>query len=325
MFNLLKASAIVVGVGMSVTACGGAIDPGGIGLSHQSLGPFAGLQLGSRTRTNARASHGGAWISPKAKSGELLYISDLGAGDVYIYSWPKPALVGTLTGVSYPAGECVDSEGNVWITNVFGSSVVEYAHGGTTPVATLSDTGQYPWSCAVSKSGDLAVANGSTTSGGPGSVTIYAGEGGSGTNYPDSGTNLTFVGYDGTRLYVSGSSYSIGGAVLQSFENGTFEAVTIQGGSLYTYGNIQRVGSLLAVGDETGPSGYGLIHQINKKDIIVGGTVLLGGGCSQFTIKGSKVICPTGANVLIYKYPAGGQATAPITGFSYVFGSAISR
>ena len=99
-------------------------------------------------------------MEPDAKRGRLLYLSDAGTNDVVVYRYPSLVEAGVLTGFDEPQGECVDKAGNVWITNSLVSNVLEYAHGGTTAIATLSDRGQYPVGCSVDeKSGTLAVSN----------------------------------------------------------------------------------------------------------------------------------------------------------------------
>ena len=86
--------------------------------------------------------HGPSWMAPGAMTKDLLYVSNLAANTVAVYSYPQDKLVGTLTGFHKPDGICVDKKGNVWIVNneVSQSSedVVEYKHGGTKPIATVS-------------------------------------------------------------------------------------------------------------------------------------------------------------------------------------------
>lgn len=56
--------------------------------------------------------------------------------------------MGTLTGFNMPFGDCVDGVGDVWIINQHPPEVIEYAHGGTTPIATLT-TDAGPYACAI--------------------------------------------------------------------------------------------------------------------------------------------------------------------------------
>ncbi|MGB8907824.1 MAG: hypothetical protein WCC84_03655 [Candidatus Cybelea sp.] len=54
-----------------------------------------------------RADHRTSWMAPDARRKDLLYISDE-TGDVYVFSYPRGELKGTLTGFADPQGECVD-------------------------------------------------------------------------------------------------------------------------------------------------------------------------------------------------------------------------
>ena len=109
---------------------------------------------------------GRSWMLPEARSSDLVYVSALG-GEVYVYSYPAGKLVGTLTVTGTPQGDCVDKAGNIWITDdIIGGpqKILEYAHGGTSPIRTLADGGGYfPSGCSVDpNTGDLAVANANT-------------------------------------------------------------------------------------------------------------------------------------------------------------------
>src|ERR1700729_644904 len=56
-----------------------------------------------------------SWMSPEAKSHDLLYV--VSGSNVDVFTYPGGTLVGTLTGFEYPLGLCSDSNGNVWIAN----------------------------------------------------------------------------------------------------------------------------------------------------------------------------------------------------------------
>ena len=100
-------------------------------------------------------------------------------GAVLVLSFPKGDLVGTLTGFSVPSGECVDESGDVFVADGGADTIREYAHGGTTPIATLNDPGE-PYGCSVDPTtGNLAVTNGSD------SVAIYPSAQGTPTLYSD--------------------------------------------------------------------------------------------------------------------------------------------
>jgi hypothetical protein len=106
-----------------------------------------------------RPDHRTSWMSPDAKRvRKLLYISDWSTNDVFVYAYNKGTLEGQLTGLNDPYGQCVDEKGNIWVVAFGGSSVSEYAHGGTQAVKTLT-TGYQPMGCSVDPTtGNLAVA-----------------------------------------------------------------------------------------------------------------------------------------------------------------------
>ena len=84
-------------------------------------------------------------MEPKASQQDLLYLaSSSSEGSVYVYTYPQGRLAGTLTGFIAPRGECSDSAGDVFIvaysnSSYTASTIYEFAHGGTDPIATLSD------------------------------------------------------------------------------------------------------------------------------------------------------------------------------------------
>jgi hypothetical protein len=128
---------------------------------------------------------------PEAKSEDLLYVSDLSTKQaVYVFSYPGGKRVGTLTGLYFPAGECVDPDGNIWIVTI--GKIVEYAHGSTTPIATLNGFG---FACAINpRNGDLALSGGDD----PGQVTIYKNARGTPTIYSDPAIPVFYYcAYDG--------------------------------------------------------------------------------------------------------------------------------
>lgn len=106
-----------------------------------------------------RPDHRSSWMSPDAKRiKKRLYVSDWSSNDVYVYDYNKGTLEGQLSGLNDPYGECVDKKGNVWVVAFGGSSVSEFAHGGTQTVKTLK-TDYQPMGCSVDPTtGNLAVA-----------------------------------------------------------------------------------------------------------------------------------------------------------------------
>ena len=116
---------------------------------------------GAASQTSVSTSNGKArsWMLSEARHRDLLYAA-ANNSTVYVFSYPKGTLVGTLSGFDFPEGLCVDRSGDVWITNSAGTgNIVEHAHGGTSPIATLNSGYGDPIGCSVDpKTGDLAVA-----------------------------------------------------------------------------------------------------------------------------------------------------------------------
>ncbi len=265
-------------------------------------------------------------MDPEATTKTLLYISDAGTNDVYVYTYPQGKLTGTLTGFNSPFGECVDKTGNVWITNAGSSQIIEYAHGGTTPIATLEDPGQAPAGCSANvKNGDLAVTNLNPTSGGgAGSVSVYKNAQANPTTYSDASLYRPyFLGYDNKgNLFVDGTNAS---AVFAYAElprgKKKFTNITLNV-SISSPGGVQWDGNYIAVGDEGGA-----IYQTSG-GTVVGTTTLTGASfVLQFFIEKSKVVVPDvgNKNAGIYKYPTGGSPTTTISGLSAPVGSAVSK
>ena len=97
-----------------------------------------------------------SWMSPATKTAQMLvYLADWQEVDVYDYA--SHALVGQLM-IAGANTLCSDKSGNIWVStaNRNGSQMLEYARGGTQPIAELFS--YPPHGCAVyPKSGDLAV------------------------------------------------------------------------------------------------------------------------------------------------------------------------
>jgi hypothetical protein len=159
----------------------------GCGGSQPPIGTADALQNTVGQRANAHL------LGTASASGDLLYVSDL-QGDLYILSYPKGVLKQTIIEPDYSPGDlCSDKRGNVFvIEDSEPGGVFEYAHGGSTPIATFKDDNQVPERCSVDDStGDLAVVN-ANFPGKDGNVGIFAGPTGTPTYYTD--PNL--VSYD---------------------------------------------------------------------------------------------------------------------------------
>lgn len=107
----------------------------------------------------AHAEHAKSWMKPGTSNGNLLYASN--ENTVGVFTIPGGEMVGALSGFELPVGLCADKNGDAFVVDEGAAEVFEYAHGGTSPIATLGDSGNGPDGCYVDpKSGNLAVAGG---------------------------------------------------------------------------------------------------------------------------------------------------------------------
>jgi len=285
-----------------------------------------------------QTSHRASWISAPATNQNLLYVSDVGAETVDVFSFPDGALVGTLTGFSEPHGLCSDPNGDVFVADTNGLEILEYAHGGTQPISTLADTSS-PVSCAVDpKTGNLAVANSAFPLLASGSIWVYKQAKGTPTVYKsNSAYNPYFCGYDDSgNLYVDGFN-----------TNGQFQLSTLSSGSSsltpisLSYevgwpGAVQWDGRYLAVGDQIANKFVSeryrnVIYQLsitnNAAKVIK--TIPIKGGeeVVQFWIAGKTVVGPDAIkeDVGFWRYPEGGRARSALTKFYEPVGTTVSR
>jgi hypothetical protein len=95
---------------------------------------------GTMPQSHAIATHadrGTSWMLPEAKSDDLLYVAQAGDREgVWVFSFPQGKLLGKLIGISDAFGLCSDGSGNVFVTEADAGEgeVLEYAHGGTSPL-----------------------------------------------------------------------------------------------------------------------------------------------------------------------------------------------
>jgi hypothetical protein len=285
----------------------------------QMWGIRSGVWPLAAQRAATPQSHGKSWMNATARSDKLLYISDFGAADVEVFTYPQLRLAGVLTGFTELRGECTDPSGYVWIVDQAKNEVFEYAHGGMTPVNVLSAPD--PWGCATSpRGGDLAVSYASS-----GQIEIFHNAAGSPTVVTDPNfAGTLFLGYDKAgNLFVDGydSSNKFHYAELPAGGN-SFTDITLSE-TPAGEGNVQWDGTYMAVGD----SGK-TIYQTQGSNVVSSTT--LGNRCvEQFYIVPSKrrVIAPDAcdANAGLIPYPAGGASLQTISGgLEFPFGSVLS-
>jgi hypothetical protein len=162
--------------------------------------------------SGARVTHAGSWMKPGASGSDLLYIND-DYQNVFVFTYPQGKLVGKLTGFWGPLGMCSDAQGDVFVTELGTTNgskppeILEYAHGGTSPINTLTDGDYYPEGCSVDPiTGNLAVASARVRN--PGSLAIFANAQGSPTFYTDPNIfEFWYCAYDNQgNLFASGGN-----------------------------------------------------------------------------------------------------------------------
>lgn len=160
---------------------------------------------GSIANTSAAGdARGKSWIAQQAASGDLLYISRYEDESIGVYAYPSLKAVGTINNTG-SLGLCTDAGGDVFADG--GGEIYEYQHGGTSPIATLSDGTRYAWACSVDPTtGNLAVVSIDAASGWYGDVAIYKRARGSPKRYK----NRAFKGYFGCGYDPLGNLYITG-------------------------------------------------------------------------------------------------------------------
>jgi hypothetical protein len=316
----------------------------GGGAPQQGLVPSARVQSGS-----AHYDRGASWILPSAKKSDLLYVSDLLAQVVDIYTYGKGnKLVGELTGFFNPEGLCVDLKGNVYVTNDTSDGVyqiTEYAHGSTSPIRTINDPDGRANGCSIDPTtGNLAVADFWGPSEVIGNVAVYPKASGTPTSY--SNTNIFYDYYcaydDKGNLFVDGETEgSVFGLGELSKGGNTLNFVNIDE-TIYLPGGVQWDGKYLAVGDQVAVKHNftSTIYQfsISGSEATTVNTMILTGSneVAQFWIPrihngakrryGDRLIAPNqdGKDTLFYDYPSGGYPIVTIPGETDPIGATLS-
>lgn len=333
-----------------LAACGGAN-------ATTPASPFGAVELDRQTTSVARGTAPAhpdtrkTWISgelAKTKA-PVLFVSDSGSADVYIYSLPALKLVGTITGFSQPQGECSDSKGNVWVTDTNAQTIYELDHHGRLE-NELSDTTGYPVGCAIDpSSGTLAVTNLFGTGSASGNVLMYSGGSQSGGPFQNASQFLyNFASYDGSgNLFFDGRDAG-GNFMLSELPKGALKARTVKvsGGTIYFPGMVQWISTKhdLIVGDQSCDNAYqSCLYSVaisKSGGAIIKGKIELqnpSGGHVCDLVQGVKNgndidgsdfnFCGSGSSATeIWPYPGGGSPTdSNDTTDSVPVGAAISK
>jgi hypothetical protein len=276
-----------------------------------------------------RADHGKSWMLPGTSSGsDLLYVADR-EGYVYVLSYPQGQVVG---GLNLPAalnsgGICSDGDGDIFVPDE--DTILEYAHGGTQPIAKLDDD-YVANGCSVDPTtGNLAVTN-DINNPYKGNVAVYPDAQGDPTYYSDSDIPYPlFCGYDNRgNLFIDG-----GGPFAElSSGSGKFTNITLNKNNI-AYGQVQWDGKHMTVTSNNADAIFRLKIS-GSTGTVVGTTRLRGPGreaTSQSWIQGTTIIAPIGPGkadnrVGLWDYPRGGKAfmIAPLGRHATAIGATVS-
>lgn len=336
----MKSFRIVLGsclLSVLLAACGGS----------QSLGGGAG---GVAMMPGLPGDRHMAYMAPDAKEkSALMYAADWATNDVFVYDYPSGKQVGMLTGFVAPYGMCVDKKGDIYISNFYNGTEVEYAHGGTSPLKTYASVGE-PMGCSVDAKGDLAV-----TSFNPGEVIVFArGDPTKGTTYTGPCEFLWTMGYDPKGNLIGLGEEGHGAIVACALLAGSESMITLSGcctGPIQIDfpGSTMWDGKYIALGDQevTGKiEASAIAASLSGTTLSEHGTTILADDCGSYTpaanpfIVGAKntpanrrrgrvvagVLPCSGSSggIGLWHYPRGGAPFKSYTGLSDPHGVVVS-
>jgi hypothetical protein len=297
--------------------------------ARYAFGVFAvALQLSACTAAQRQEQPsvpyaGSARWDEAAKTRDLLYVSDVGANSVDVFTYPQATLVGKLTGFGSVAGLCADKAGDVFVVDEAGP-VQMFPHGGSTPIRKLATSGA-PYGCSVDPvSGNLALTQLSSYQYGP--ISIYAGAKGKAAYYPDKQVDASwFCGYDDRGNLFADAWDRYGNVILLELPKGKKSFTTFKLGEKFANpGGVQWDGKDIAVSDRGG----GVVYRLTESGHLAATITLKSGtNVEQFWILGSTLVGPNAQSpgaVDFWRYPGGGSPTKELTGFYYPFGATVS-
>jgi hypothetical protein len=242
-----------------------------------------------------------------------------------VLSYPQGKSQFTLTGFGTVNGLCTDTSGDVWVSDGHDGKLIEYGYGSKKAQRTLTDPGFFMLGCTVDPhSGDLGVAIQAMNSN-PGGVAVFRHARGKPLNL----TGLefyfpSFCAYDNqSNLFFDGNGES-GMFFFAELPKGskTMRRITLPQ-QIDIGGGVQWDGANVVVDDQgAGYKGSTLYEfSISGSTATQTGTTPLDGSTDviSFALHGKRVIGPNigqSPNVMYWPYPAGGQSSRTLTGFT---------
>ncbi len=251
-----------------------------------------------------------------SSSGDLIYATG-GCGGTCVISYPALTLVGELPSAGNAI--CSDSLGNIFIP--VGGSAIEYAHGGSEPIAVLDlPYGQDASGCSVDpQTNNLAVV----FKGKNADVAVFANEQGTPTLY-GTGLDSKYCGFDNkSNLFVNGYGDGLAYTIAElPAGSSTFSTYQLPN-SVGTPGQVQWDGQYITYQSEGVPSIISRLSIAGSKATVVSTVVLKNIRHRQLQswIYDGTIIVPfndrgSRQNIVgIWKYPKGGKIVKSIRKF----------
>jgi hypothetical protein len=298
---------------------------------NPSLPTSAIPTINNQSRTIIQPSRVSTWMNGDAVAADLLYLTESAGGTVYVYSYPGGKLEGQLTGLEGPVGDCVDASGNVWIPDASRSMILEYAHGGTSPIRVMSLDRTVPNNCSIDPTtGNLAVATLTN-------VVVFTRARGQPTAYSDPTISEVYDGgYDNKGNFFVDGLTAEGYFQLAELPKGSASFTNLALSTIGAPGYVAWDGKYVAVGDIISNKIYQV--QVTGSDATIVGSSLLGDANAPWYVFGfpsvnegkwnkqdnSIIADDDGTGVGIWTYPAGGNPLKIIGGDSFTTGIVVS-
>jgi hypothetical protein len=132
-------------------------------LSAVALGVLGGLAAtfsltGCSTSAPVTPPAANALAVPAKAVAPLVYVSDAKNSVIAIFDLDGTRIGSISKGLKYPSGLFVDRNHNLWVADAGHSDVVEYARGGSAPIATIADGKAYTQDVTICPNGNIYVA-----------------------------------------------------------------------------------------------------------------------------------------------------------------------
>jgi hypothetical protein len=236
-----------------------------------------------------------------------------------VVTYPQGEVVTTIPSPSYST--CSDVSGDVFLTLV--GSIVEYAHGGTTPIGSAPVPGT-AFSCSVDPTtGNIAVVVYCTMTCKGDEVAVFPNLSSQPTTYQDSSVpQLLYCGYDASgNLYVDGYHGAAFGLLELPKGSDSFSRISLNG-DITQAGQVQWDGQYLAIERVIKPKIFQI--SVSGSTATIVNTISLwtvGNRAAESWIEDGVVAVPTGpeskrpTEVGFWEYPKGRERRQLIKGF----------